>query len=99
MLRDMVRACAKTRVGWMEALWSIFADVADEGAATIPACWTDHMAGPLLAAKQKCDEELGLTTAWSSELSEWALFVWADNLFLMASTTEGLHARCRAQER
>lgn len=50
-------------------------------------------------AKARCFAELGIASEWSSDLSDWSVLVWADNLGVMASKADGLAARRRAYER
>lgn len=52
----------------------------------------------MLAAKRGCDAEFGLPIGWRSDLSDWALLVWAGNLFFMSSRAEDLRRRCQAYE-
>lgn len=95
VLWQMVGVRVRPTVAGVEGPWVDIHRGARQGEARSPMCWNHLVVGPLEKARAEMDREW-LAAERSSEISQWSLLVWADNLFVLSSSWHGLQHRCRA---
>lgn len=98
VLRELVGARVKPRIGSIEGPWQDLGRGVRHGLARSPDLLNFTVSCPLAWARGEVETYRGLASHWSEELSRWSNLLYAGNLCIAAGSWEEAMARHRAYE-